>query len=189
MAIETTKRMSVAEYLAWEQSQECKHEYIDGEIIEMSGARGRHNRIVMQIAGTLMSQLDMSRHVVFGSDMRVRTGADRYVYPDLSIVRGAEEYDGGELNLLNPVLVVEVTSPSSMLRDRIDKRDWYYQLPSIAGYLIVDQDRIHADLFTRADEGWLLRGFTDAEDVIPLPMLGCELPLAQVYRGIAFEED
>ena len=189
MAIETTKRMSVAEYLAWEERQECKHEYIDGEIIEMTGGTGKHSKIKVRLLRALGLLLDESQFEIFDSDMRVKVGAARYVYPDLSVVRGLERYeDETELTLLNPCFVIEVSSPSSMLRDRIDKRDWYYQLPSIEGYLIVDQDRIHADLFTRADEGWLLRGFTDAQDVIPLPMLGCELPLAQVYRGIAFEE-
>ena len=188
MAIETTKRMSVAEYLAWEQSQECKHEYIDGEIIEMTGGTLTHSLIKVNVGGTLYALLDDATYVLCNSDMRLRVAATRYVYPDFSIVRGEPKLeDETQLTLLNPCFVIEVSSPSSATYDRVDKLGYYFDAPSIEACLIIEQDRIHADLFTRADEGWLLRGFTDVEDVIPLPMLGCELPLAQVYRGIAFE--
>ena len=96
--------------------------------------------------------------------------------------------DDSELTLLNPVLVVEVTSPSSMIYDRVDKLDFYFDVPSIEAYLIVDQNRIRADLCTRAEEGWLVRVFNSPDDVIPLKTLNCDLPLAQVYQGIVFEE-
>ena len=93
-----------------------------------------------------------------------------------------------ELTLLNPVLMIEVTSPSSMMYDRVDKLDFYFDVPSIEAYLVIDQDRVRADLYARAEEGWYVRVFNLPEDTIPLPMLNCELPLEQVYRGIVFEE-
>ena len=74
------------------------------------------------------------------------------------------------------------------MRDRVDKLDLYYEVPSIEAYLIIDQDRPRADLYTRAQEGWHLQNFSNPENVIPLPMLDCELPLAQVYRGIDFAD-
>ena len=61
-------------------------------------------------------------------------------------------------------------------------------MPSIEAYLIIDQDRVRADYYTRAEEGWCVRVFNQPEDVIQLPMLDCELPLAQVYLGIVFDE-
>lgn len=64
----------------------------------------------------------------------------------------------------------------------------YLDAPSIEACLIIDQDRVRADYYTRAEEGWYVRVFNQPEDIIPLPMLNCELPLAQVYRGIVFEE-
>ena len=136
-----------------------------------------------------MAGVDFSNYAVHTSDMRIRVSETRYVYPDVSAVRGEEVYeDESELTLLNPVLVVEVTSPSSVSNDRIDKLGLYLVVPSIEAYLIVDQDRIRADLYTRADDGWLLRVFSRPDDVIPLATLDCQLPLAQVYRGIAFAE-
>lgn len=111
------------------------------------------------------------------------------MYPDLSVVCGESIFDdASRLNLLNPVFVVEVTSPSSAMRARVDKLGNYREAPSIEAYLIVDQDRARADLYTRTHEGWHLQIFSHAEDVIPLPKLDCGLPLEQIYRGVEFAD-
>ena len=187
MAIQTERAMTVAEYLEWEVRQELRHEYIDGAIFEMSGGTGEHSVIIGNIQGLLWNRLRFPLYTVHTSNMRVRFSPSRYVYPDLSVVRGESKYDdASRLNLLNPVFVVEVTSPTSSVRDRVDKLAYYLDVPSTEAYLIVDQDRFRADLYTRAGDGWHVRVFNQAEDVIPLPVLECELPLAQVYRGIEF---
>ena len=189
MAIQSERTMTVAEYLEWEACQEVKHEYIDGEIIEMTGGTLKHTRIKTNIGGMLFSLLDLSAFILCNSDMRVRVSPTRYVYPDFSVVRGEPRMeDDKELTLLNPILVIEVTSPTSEMRDRVDKLDLYADVPSIEAYLIVDQDRPRADLYTRSQEGWHLQIFSNSEDVIPLPMLDCHLPLEQVYRGIEFAD-
>jgi len=190
MAIQTERTMTVAEYLAWEARQEVKHDYIDGEIIEMSGGSGAHSKIAMNIALALGGLVNLLNYVFHSSNMRIRVSENRYVYPDLSLARNDEVYeDESELTLLNPMFVVEVTSPTSLMRDRVDKLDLYFAVPSIEAYLIVEQDRPRADLSTRSEDGWRLRVFNRRDDVIPLPMLECELLLAQVYRGIEFADE
>lgn len=189
MAIQTERTMPVAEYLEWEERQELKHEFIDGEIIQTSGGTGNHSKIAMNIALALGSLVNLLSYVFHSSNMRIRINENRYVYPDLSIAGREEIYeDASELTLLNPLLVVEVSSPSSAVRDRVDKLGYYLEVPSIQAYLVVEQDRPSAHLHTRAEDRWMLQIFDSAADVIPLPMLNCELPLEQVYRGIQFEE-
>jgi len=189
MAIQTKHRMTVADYLEWEERQELKHEYIDGEIIEMTGGTGDHSIIKVNILFSLRSRVNRPDFKIYNSDMRVQISEFRYVYPDLSVVRGEAVYeDESELSLLNPVFVVEVASPSSDRRDRVDKRDYYFAVPSVEAYLIIDQDRVRAELYTRAEASWLLRLFTSLDDVIALPALHCELLLAQVYLDISFDK-
>lgn len=181
--------MTVSDYLEWEERQEYKHEYIDGDIIETTGGTLKHTRIKTNVGGTLFALLDFSTYILCNSDMRVRVGPTRYVYPDFTVVRGEPRLeDEKELTLLNPIFVVEVTSPSSIVRDKVEKLGYYLDVPSIEAYLIVDQDSVHVDLYTRTEMGWLLRVLTSPDDVIPLTMLNCELPLAQVYRDTSFEE-
>lgn len=190
MAIAQIKpRLSVAEYLAWEAENEIKHEYIDGEVFAMSGGTSKHSRVAANAIVAIASKLSNSNCFVHTSDMRVKAAASRYVYPDLSVVCGTEAFeDESETSLLNPILVVEVTSPSSMRYDRGDKRDFYRDVPSIQAYLVVDQHRMRVELHSRAEVGWLIQVFTDREDLIALHMLNCELPLAELYRGINFDE-
>jgi len=91
------------------------------------------------------------------------------------------------MELVNPVIVIEVTSPSTMDIDRREKKDVYFEVPSIQAYLIIDQHRVCAELSTRGDAGWHVKTFEDLDDFIPLEPLDCQLALSQVYRGVTFE--
>ena len=189
MATQIKHAMTVEDYFVWELRQERKHEYIDGEVIEMPGVSNKHSLVAMNIILTLGNVVDRSRFTFHTAEMRVRISPTRFVYPDVTIVRGASSFaDPSEYNLMNPVFVAEVTSPTSITRDRREKLEYYFSLPSIEAYLIVDQHRVFAELHTRGESDWRLQVFTEPTDVISLVMLECELPLDQVYRGIVFEE-
>ena len=182
-------QMSVAEYLAFEEDSEIKHEYIDGEAYPMTGGTLNHSRIAMNTAFGIRSRMNRSGCEVLNSDMRVRVSPTRYVYPDLSVVCGNAKTADNATNLLNPILVAEVTSPSTIDSDRVIKRDFYQTVQSIQAYLVIDQHRLLVELYTRQEDGWLLQRFADLDAVIPLTHLDCELPLADIYHGIQFEQE
>ncbi|MCY4061606.1 MAG: Uma2 family endonuclease [Chloroflexi bacterium] len=189
MAINRSPVMTVEDYFEWELKQERKHEYIDGVVIEMPGVSNKHSLITTNLIYLFVAALDRARYTMHMSELRVQISPTRYVYPDLSLVRGASNFaDPGEYNLMNPVFVVEVTSPTSEDRDRLEKLEYYYEVPSIEAYLVVDQHRVYAELYTRGQAGWQRQAFTELDDVISLAMLDCELELDQVYLGIAFDE-
>ena len=188
MAIRTRQLMAVEEYFEWEQLQERKHEYIDGVVIEMPGVSDKHDAITVNIIYLFMSCLDRLRFSLRTAELRVQVSLSRYVYPDLTIVRGRPSFaDASNYNLINPYVVLEVTSPSSITRDRSEKLEYYFSVPSIEACLIVDQHRFCAELYTREDAGWQRQAFTELDDVISLAMLDCELPLSEVYRDVVFE--
>ena len=189
MAIHTPERLTVEEYLAWEENNFEKHEYIDGEVRCMAGANHRHNRIMMNSAIAIGRQLDDSPCSMLSSDMRVKVGAARYVYPDLSVICDEVMFErDNEMELLNPVLVVEVTSPSSIEYDRGDKRDFYFDVPSVQSYLVIDQHRLCVELSARGDVSWITESFTSLDDVVPLDAIDCALPLSMVYRQVKLDE-
>ena len=189
MAINRSPVMTAADYFEWELKQERKHEYIDGVVTEMPGVSDTHDAITVNIIYLFMRCLDRLRFKLRTAELRVQVSPSRYVYPDLTIVRGRPAYaDASEFNLMNPYVVLEVTSPSSLDRDRLDKLEYYFDAPSIEAYLIIDQHQVYAELYTRGNAGWRRQAFTELDDVISLAMLECELPLDQVYRDVAFEE-
>lgn len=177
------------EFLALVASSEFKHELIDGEVYDMSGGTGEHSQIAANIIICLGRLLQSTSCRVNTSDMMLKVSDDRYLFPDLTVVCDEPEYeDESRLALLNPIIVVEVTSPSSAVDDRGLKRESYLRLPSVQAYLVVDQHRVCVELYERADVGWRLQVFTNLDDVIILEALNIELPLALVYRSITFEE-
>lgn len=183
MAIEI-QQLTVEQYLALEAESEIKHEYIDGDIFPMTGGTLNHDDITMNLILALGSQLIDSDCRLHTSHMRVGVSPTRYLYPDLSAVCGEAETGNGTTTLLNPVFVVEVTSPSSIERDRVTKLELYGAVPGIQGYLILDQERVFAEWHSRADSGWRLRQFSNLADEIKLEPLGCTLRLADVYRDL-----
>ena len=116
--------------------------------------------------------------------MRISVSPTRYLYADLSIVRGEPELDEGAINLFNPTLVAEVISPTTANRDRGFKRDLYQSIPSLQVYLVIDQFKAQLEVDSRQEVGWQTQEFAGLDAIVPLPALDCELPLAEIYAGI-----
>ena len=187
MVIET-RSMTVEEYLAIDEASDITNEYIDGVIYPMAGGTGNHGALIAYVIVALANALGDRDCVVRGSTMRVRIDASRYVYPDASVVCGDSIFEDEKSTiLLNPTVVVEVTSPESLTRDHVDKVAHYGSVSSIQGYLILDQKRVFAEWYTRAEDGWHLRQYSDLADEIPLEALDCSLSLSAVYRAITLE--
>ena len=178
---------TVEEYLAFEAESEFKHEFIDGVIYDMTGGSFKHSRIKVRMTFALESRLAGSNYSVCNSDMSVRVGGSRFVYPDVSVVRGQPQLEDDDTTLLNPILTVEVLSPTTEDYDRSTKLGYYQALPSLRCCLIVEQFDMQVDAYIRASDGWRHQRYDSSDDVIPLPMLDCQLPLAEIYRGISFE--
>lgn len=188
MSVEPHRRISIEDYLAAERRAETKSEYLDGEVFSMSGASLRHNRAVWNLAGSLYGQLRGRGCEAFVSDMRVRIPAtDLFTYPDIAVVCGEPRFDGSELDtLLNPTLLIEVLSPSTEGYDRGKKFAHYRTLESLREYVLVAQEEVRVELFTRREDGhWLLSEAGQLDETIPLAAIGCELRLADVYERVS----
>ena len=180
---------TVEEYLAFEAESEFKHEFIDGVIYDMTGGTSNHSEIAVNIIVGIASRIHDSNCSLRTGDMRVKIHAGVHVYPDLSVVCGEAQLEDNNTTLLNPILAVEVLSPTTANYDRSAKLMYYQSLPSLRGCLIVDQYGVQIEAYTRADGSWLHRTYNSMHDVIPLDMIGCHLPLSEIYRGIDFSED
>ena len=181
-------KWTLSEFLSFEETAKIKHQLVAGKIYNMAGGTRMHSRLIGNTFGDLFRRLSGTGCFLHTNDMLVRIDDNNAVYPDMSVVCGDDYYsDDRELALLNPTVVVEVTSPSTMDDDRGWKLELYKSLPSLRACLIIDQQRIFAELHTRADDGWLLQTFDSLTDMIPLAALNIELPVAQVYADVAGE--
>lgn len=182
--------MSAQEYLAAERAGEVKHEYYAGERYAMVGASERHNLLAGNTFAALHSQLRRRACNVHPSDMRVKVNAlGYYTYPDISVVCGAPQFEGQPRDtLINPTVIVEVLSPSTADYDRGRKFQMYRTLPSLAEYLLVAQDGIHIEHYTRQPDGrWLLFESDQPDALFQLAAIDCTLSAADVYEKVIFD--
>ena len=180
--------ISPEEYLEMERQAEIKSEYIAGEIFAMAGASRSHNLIVRNISRGLDPQREGQACEVYTNDMRVEVDpTGLYTYPDAVVVCGQPQFkDANEDILLNPTVIMEVLSDSTASYDRGEKFEHYGTLPSLTDYLLIAQDRAAIEQRVRTDRGWQLAFHYGLDAVVPLPSIGCALPLSDVYDRIEF---
>jgi len=176
--------VSPEEYLAIERKAEFKSEYMDGVVYALAGASKRHNLIVANIIITLGGQLKGRLCRVYPSDLKVRIpNSKRFFYPDVSVVCGDDEFADEEQDvILNPTMIVEVSSESTAAFDRGKKFLSYQQIPSLQEFLLVSQDEILVEGYARqSNNTWLYTKDTGLEGSLNLPSIECELALRDVY--------
>ena len=181
-------RMSEAEYLAFERASETKHEYIDGHVYAMTGGSPAHSLISAYTTISLGTQLQGRPCAVYTSDVKIKANRD-HVYADVSVVCGEPQYKDKDI-LLNPVVVIEVLSPTTEKYDRGRKFQQYRQLESMQEYLLIAQDSPHIERYLRQpDNTWLLADAVGLDASLELPSIGCTLKLADVYQKVTFDAD
>ena len=180
---EQTTRMTEAEYLAYDRASDIKNEYYDGWLVAMAGTSPDHSIITVNVGTLLNNQLEERPCLVFSPDQRTRIAESKlYAYPDITVVCGQPEYsDDNPASLLNPTVIIEVLSDSTEARDRGFKAAAYRQRPSLQEYVLVAQDRISVERFSRQGDLWVLAEATSRDAVIDLPSITCALPLRRVY--------
>src|SRR5690348_8098306 len=151
----------------------------------MSGGSREHSLIAGNLNWILKSQLRGQPCELHSSDMRVKVSAQgMYTHPDISVVCGVPQFEDAHRDtLLNPMVIVEVLSPSTEAYDRGAKFGYYRELPSLREYLLVAQDKMLVEHYVRQDAGWLLTATSDAV-AVALPSIGCTLPLAEIYLQV-----
>jgi Uma2 family endonuclease len=174
------------EYLAFERKAITKHEYLSGEIVAMSGASNAHNLITGDIFAELHGQLKGGTCLVYTSDMRVKTSSTlSYFYPDVAVVCNKPRFEDNTFDtLLNPIVVIEVLSPSTAAYDRGEKFEYYKQLASLQEYILISQDRVRVESYHRQGTRWLHNTLQRLEDVLSLTSIECEVPLHAIYRRV-----
>lgn len=173
-------------YLAWEETQEARHEYFAGEVFAMSGGTDAHYTILGNTYVALKESLRGTPCRAFVSGMQIRIdAADAVLYPDVFVTCNAgDRSPETERAKRHPLLVVEVLSASTGAYDRGRKFELYQRIPELQEYLLIEQDRQHADLFRKNSEGlWVLHPIAEG-GTLHLASLDLRLPLDMLYEDV-----
>lgn len=177
-----SKIPTLTEFLAWEDSQPERHELQDGVVKLMTGGTIDHARICRNLVLTLHVRLRGSGCETLTSDLKVAADERNVFYPDATVVCGHN--DAHATHTKSPVLVAEVTSPSSVSRDHVRKGDAYRRVATLQYYLIVSHSEPSVVLWKRGDDTWTDAVITRASGGdIDLPGIGISISLDDIYEG------
>jgi len=187
--IKQEKFISKEEYLDREAVAETKSEYHNGKIVAMVGAQEIHNRIVGNLIIRLgMYLLDKDCQVYPSDFLLYVPECDDYFYPDITVVCDnveiAEEKRNGLDVLLNPKIVIEVSSKSTAKYDLSDKMQCYLKLASLQNYVIVSSESKLIIVYSRDKDGdFKVKTYNDEQVLIG----DCNIKLDDIYRKIGFK--
>jgi len=180
------------EYLALEETAECKSEYCDGVIIPITGASTNHNHISLNMSIALRLALKGLDYNVFMGDVRLWMPKKRfYTYPDVMVILGKPEYYNNRKDtVINPQVIIEVLSKSTKSYDRSDKFQFYQTLPTFQEYILIDQSRIYVEQYCKlANKRWSYSQYDEEDTALVFDFFKVEVPLADMYEKVDFEAE
>lgn len=174
------KAMTVDEFLAWEEQQPGRWEFAGFAPVAMVGGTFEHAAISINIVSSLRDRLRGTPCRVVNSGVKIMV-AGRIRYPDAFVV--CTPVARGATLTAEPVVVFEVLSESTRRTDQYQKNQQYRDTPSIQRYVMLEQDRVAATIWSRAGDDWIGHILTE-DAVLSMPEVGVELPLAEFYEGV-----
>ena len=186
--MQSSALLTPEEYLAFEAKAEVKHEYWHGRIVARVGETPNHSTVKDNLVDALRNQRPDC--IARTAGVRVRApgyGRDNYAYPDGLMVCGEERYDvsANPPTLLNPTLLIEVTSDSTRSRDTTGKLDAYFELDSLQEYWIVEPDRPYALRYVRTKGDILVHFVRGLDQSLSSDTLDVAIPMEAVYHRVA----
>jgi Uma2 family endonuclease len=178
------RRATYADYLAAEQTSERRHEFFDGAIVASAGGSDEHNAIAARLARVIGNrETGTSRY--YTADQRFWIESRRRGrYADGSIICGPPEHPAhDDQATVNPVVVIEVLSPSSEGTDDGDKRCDFQSLASVQAYVLVAQDQRRVRVYRRMGSEWRVEPYRNG-DLFELPALSSPVAVAEIYDRI-----
>ncbi len=181
----TTHYITVEDYLAGEERAEQKHEYLAGVVYAMAGGTREHSAIATNLLVALGTQLRGHRCRPFNSDLKLRirlADQTRFYYPDAQVV--CRSNPPGDHFQDEPILIFEVVSESTRRIDEVEKRAAYLSIPTLAAYVLIEQDRPAATVWRRTPQGFVREAHASAEAVIAFDEIDARITLGELREGL-----
>lgn len=181
------QKISIEAYLETENASVEKHEYYQGEVFAMGGAKVPHNEITGNLYFALRKKLQGKKCKPYNSDQRIHVEANTlFTYPDISIICGnIITLNNDNFNALNPLVIIEVLSNSARSYDRGDKFKLYRDIPTLKEYVLVDSENISVEIFRlNAAQHWELEEYGKEAEDFEIKAVDVILAMGEVYEGV-----
>ena len=181
------EKVSIEDYLKMENTGIIKHEYYQGEIFAMSGAKVPHNIISGNLFIAIGQKLKGKKCKPYNSDQRIHIPSNTlFTYPDISIICGeVMTLNNDDYNVLNPTVIIEVLSKSTENYDRGKKFKLYRDIETLKEYILVDSKSIHMEVFRLNENGhWELEEYKTIGDKVIIKAIDETIVLSEIYDGV-----
>lgn len=182
-------RMTFEEYVAWEEHQVEKHEYFAGHVYAMAGGTFEHDIVANNLKKIILNQRDRTGCRAHGPDLKVRCPSGLGTYPDVVVVCEQPQFaDVKKLILLNPQIIFEVLSPSTMGFDRGEKFVHYQSIPSLKYFVLVSSSRSLVEIYRRQSEtDWVYSRTEEGAVELSTKNVPVKIELSELYADIEFQ--
>jgi Uma2 family endonuclease len=185
MAEPAVSRMTLEEFLRWDDGTDTRYELIDGFPVAMAPPAEAHRilavRLVSRIDAALANRRPCNAQIEPGVVRPDR--ADSYYVPDIAVT--CEPNEPGRQAMVDPVLIVEILSPSTERSDRRLKMPAYQRIDSVREILLIDADNHHAEVYRKENNRWGIELVRGAEATLYLASIELRLSMSELYEGIA----
>jgi Uma2 family endonuclease len=177
-------KITIEEYLAWDPQQDLRYEYVNSEVLAMTGDTIPHNHIALNFYTALRPHLRGKCCRVNVSDVKVQVSPQSpYYYPDIVVSCDPQDINARKF-IQNPTIIGEVLSPGTSSKDRGEKFSNYLQIPPLQEYLLIDSEKISVERYCRGEGRiWLYQPYTEG-DLITLSSIDFELDINLLYGDI-----
>ncbi len=186
-----TKEIYTADdYLKFQRIEaDVKQEHSNGKVMSSMGSSRRHNLIGSNTTIAIGSRLRGHKCEVYVNDMRVKLAPHNYCYPDVVIVNGEPKFEGTELDiLLNPTVIVEIMSRTTIFHDKTEKLDRYLAMESVREILLIKEEEMRTEHYHKQIANqWVYKIYTNREDVVSIDSINCKMSLSEIYAQIKFD--
>ena len=189
VAYKQSRTFTPEEYLDLERKSHYKSEYLEGQIYAMSGGSLNHGATGANVIIAIGKRLPGTPCRIFSSNVKVRTTTDGlFTYPDASIVCGDVRFhDDKQDVIVNPIVLVEVLSPSTEAYDRVGKWEQYQTIDSLQTYVLIAQHQARVEQYARQPNGdWLYSPVTGRNQSLYIASIDCTLALSEIYDRVEF---
>ena len=180
--------MTLYEFLRWEDGTDTRYELIGGFPVAMAPPAEVHGLLAARLARHLENALAGRRPCRASAEAGVLDPerADTFFVADVGVT--CAPYARRQ-SMQDPILLIEILSPSTEQHDRRIKIPAYQRVASVQEILVVDSDARYAALHRRQGEQWIIQISRGNEGVISLASVGIDIPMSELYEGLVFDDD
>src|ERR1700739_2703733 len=185
MAEPAIRRMTLEEFLRWDDGTDTRYELIGGFPVAMVPPAEAHRILAMRLGSRIDAKLADRRPC----NAQIEPGVvrpdrgDSYYVPDIAVT--CEPNEPGRQAMVDPILIVEILSPSTERSDRRLKMPAYQTIDSVREIVLIDADSHHAELYRRENTHWRIELVRGADATLLLASIELRISMSELYEGIA----